>query len=386
MKTTIILNYLETLFINNSNIKTPINSKGNIDFDIKIFESDKNFDLSSIINLNKFILLQEKFFPIIFLKNATINSNSMNQFLLNIDGTINSLDFNYNASLNFDFNLFPSWKINGTFTLLETNYQVLLDLFSDLYNYYIKDATKENAPKYEDLGPAWENKFSNSNFYKIYLRNISINNNIQFLNPKQKNIPELKGNFITNDKILTLSLNGDNQKSHIIIQYNIDYLQMVPFHNLFLLFDLKQPELEIPFLCKNCKKYINRTLFSYTSNFNGIYIADFYLNNTSNLKFEVDSIIIENDYRREMIEKLLSIDLANIPVQLKINYSSYGVIYTPIQIETENEKYILRGFGNYNIFNGGKLNFYFYNKETKLNRNFVIKIRKDGIWIPSYLY
>lgn len=387
-----IENYQSQIFlkgnldINNSNISTSFNSKGDANFELKIFEAKNKYDILANVHFNKFIFIQIPNFPIIFFKNLSISTNGVNNFNINIDGTINSLDFNYKGNIIFNPFINPSWQLKGNFTLMETNYQNLLELFINLYKYYIKEVTKDNVKKIEDLGPAWENKFIQSDIYKIYIKNIKMENSLSLINSIPNNLPEIYGNITNNESQFSLNLNSINNQSTIKIQYNINYLSTIPSHNLVLLFDLIHPNIEIPIFCNNCKDSINKLYFSYNSNSNGIYIADFYLNNSSNLILEIDSIKIQNDYRRDLIENLLDIQLKEKLLRLKIKFSSFGASYNPIEIELDNDIHNIKGFGNYNIFNVGELKFYYYNKNNGLNRNFLIKIRKDGVWIPSYLY
>jgi hypothetical protein len=374
------------LQVNNSNIKTAFNSNGNIEFRVKVMESPNRLDITPSIKLNKFILLQKKYLPVIFFKEANLYNIDNNHFKLDINGTIHSLNFNYNSTVKFNDNISPKWNIKGDFVLSETDYQKLIDLFTEIYTHYILEFKQENNLRNIDFGSSVNLKFLETNFYKIYLKNLFIDLNLSLNNPKQKNLPELKGNLNSNDTNFKIQLKGNNSMSNIMTQYLIDYLSINTYHNISLNFDLKKPEIELPLFCNTCKNMIEKIVFSYNSNGNVSNLADLYFNNSSTLKFEVEPILLQNDYRIDMMENLLNLSIKNFPQKLRINFSSFGVIFNPIQIELDNEQFNLKGYGDYNIFNSGSLNFNFYHKQKNLYRNFIIKIRKDGIWIPSYFY
>lgn len=372
--------------VNNSNIKTAFNSNGNIEFRVNVVESPNRLDITPSIKLNKFILLQKKYLPVIFFKEANLYNIDNNHFKLDINGTIHSLNFNYNSTVKFNDNISPKWNIKGDFVLSETDYQKLIDLFTEIYTHYILEFKQENNLRKIDFGSSVNLKFLETNFYKIYLKNLFIDLNLSLNNPKQKNLPELKGNLNSNDTNFKIQLKGNNSMSNIMTQYLIDYLSNNTYHNISLNFDLKKPEIELPLFCNTCKNMIEKIVFSYNSNGNVSNLADLYFNNSSTLKFEVEPILLQNDYRIDMMENLLNLSIKNFPQKLRINFSSFGVIFNPIQIELDNEQFNLKGYGDYNIFNSGSLNFNFYHKQKNLYRNFIIKIRKDGIWIPSYFY
>ena len=372
--------------VNNSNIKTPFNSNGNLEFLVKVMESPNRLDIIPSIKLNKFILLQKKYMPVIFFKDANLYSIENNLFKLDINGTIHSLNFYYNSIVKFNNNILPKWNIKGDFVLSETDYQKLIELFIEIYTHYILKFRQENNLRNIDFGSSVNLKFLETYFYKIYLKNIFIDLNLSFNNPKQKNLPELKGILNSNYANFKIQLKGNNLMSNILIQYVVDYLSNNSYHTISLNFDLKKPEIELPLFCNTCKNMIEKIVFSYNSNGNVSNLADLYFNNSSTLKFEVEPILLQSDYRIDMMENLLNLSIKNIPQKLRINYSSFGVIFNPIQIELDNEQFKLKGYGEYNIFNSGSLNFNFYHKKENLSRNFVIKIRKDGIWIPSYFY
>ena len=374
------------LLVNNSNIKTAFNSNGNIEFRVKVMESPNRLDITPSIKLNKFILLQKKYLPVIFFKEANLYNIDNNHFKLDINGTIHSLNFNYNSTVKFNDNISPKWNIKGDFVLSKTDYQKLIDLFTEIYTHYILEFKQENNLRNIDFGSSVNLKFLETNFYKIYLKNLFIDLNLSLNNPKQKNLPELKGNLNSKDTNFKIQLKGNNSMSNIMTQYLIDYLSKNTYHNISLNFDLKKPEIELPLFCNTCKNMIEKIVFSYNSNGNVSNLADLYFNNSSTLKFEVEPILLQNDYRIDMMENLLNLSIKNFPQKLRINFSSFGVIFNPIQIELDNEQFNLKGYGDYNIFNSGSLNFNFYHKQKNLYRNFIIKIRKDGIWIPSYFY
>jgi len=374
------------LLVNNSNIKTAFNSNGNIEFRVKVMESPNRLDITPSIKLNKFILLQKKYLPVIFFKEANLYNIDNNHFKLDINGTIHSLNFNYNSTVKFNDNISPKWNIKGDFVLSETDYQKLIDLFTEIYTHYILEFKQENNLRNINFGSSVNLKFLETNFYKIYLKNLFIDLNLSLNNPKQKNLPEIKGNLNSNDTNFKIQLKGNNSMSNIMTQYLIDYLSKNTYHNISLNFDLKKPEIELPLFCNTCKNMIEKIVFSYNSNGNVSNLADLYFNNSSTLKFEVEPILLQNDYRIDMMENLLNLSIKNFPQKLRINFSSFGVIFNPIQIELDNEQFNLKGYGDYNIFNSGSLNFNFYHKQKNLYRNFIIKIRKDGIWIPSYFY
>ena len=374
------------LQVNNSNIKSAFNSNGNIEFRVKVMESPNRLDITPSIKLNKFILLQKKYLPVIFFKEANLYNIDNNHFKLDINGTIHSLNFNYNSIVKFNDNISPKWNIKGDFVLSKTDYQKLIDLFTEIYTHYILEFKQENNLRNIDFGSSVNLKFLETNFYKIYLKNLFIDLNLSLNNPKQKNLPELKGNLNSNDKNFKIQIKGNNSMSNIMTQYLIDYLSKNTYHNISLNFDLKKPEIELPLFCNTCKNMIEKIVFSYNSNGNVSNLADLYFNNSSTLKFEVEPILLQNDYRIDMMENLLNLSIKNFPQKLRINFSSFGVIFNPIQIELDNEQFNLKGYGDYNIFNSGSLNFNFYHKQKNLYRNFIIKIRKDGIWIPSYFY
>ena len=374
------------LLVNNSNIKTAFNSNGNIEFRVKVMESPNRLDITPSIKLNKFILLQKKYLPVIFFKEANLYNIDNNHFKLDINGTIHSLNFNYNSTVKFNDNISPKWNIKGDFVLSETDYQKLIDLFTEIYTHYILEFKQENNLRNIDFGSSVNLKFLETNFYKIYLKNLFIDLNLSLNNPKQKNLPEIKGNLNSKDTNFKIQLKGNNSMSNIMTQYLIDYLSKNTYHNISLNFDLKKPEIELPLFCNTCKNMIEKIVFSYNSNGNVSNLADLYFNNSSTLKFEVEPILLQNDYRIDMMENLLNLSIKNFPQKLRINFSSFGVIFNPIQIELDNEQFNLKGYGDYNIFNSGSLNFNFYHKQKNLYRNFIIKIRKDGIWIPSYFY
>ncbi len=374
------------LLVNNSNIKTSFNSNGNLEFQVKVIESPNRIEIIPYIKLNKFILLQKKYLPIIFFKEAKLFPIENNHYKIDINGTLHSLNFYYNSTVNFNDKISPKWNIKGDFVLSETDYQKLFELFTEIYTHYILEFRQENKLRNIDFGSSVNLKFLETYFYKIYLKNIFIDLNLSLNNPKQKNLPELKGNLKSNDTNFRIQLMGNNSMSNIMTQYLIDYLSKNTYHNIILNFDLKKPEIELPIFCNTCKNMIEKIVFSYNSNGNVSNLADLYFNNSSTLKFEVEPIFLHNDYRIDMIENLLNLSIKNYPQKLRINYSSFGVIFNPIQIELDNELFNLKGYGDYNIFNSGSLNFNFYHKQKNLFRNFVIKIRKDGIWIPSYFY
>ena len=374
------------LQVNNSNIKTAFNSNGNIEFRVKVMESPNRLGITPSIKLNKFILLQKKYLPVIFFKEANLYNIDNNHFKLDINGTIHSLNFNYNSTVKFNDNISPKWNIKGDFVLSETDYQKLIDLFTEIYTHYILEFKQENNLRNIDFGSSVNLKFLETNFYKIYLKNLFIDLNLSLNNPKQKNLPEIKGNLKSNDTNFKIQLKGNNSMSNIMTQYLIDYLSKNTYHNISLNFDLKKPEIELPLFCNTCKNMIEKIVFSYNSNGNVSNLTDLYFNNSSTLKFEVEPILLQNDYRIDMMENLLNLSIKNFPQKLRINFSSFGVIFNPIQIELDNEQFNLKGYGDYNIFNSGSLNFNFYHKQKNLYRNFIIKIRKDGIWIPSYFY
>lgn len=374
------------IYIDNKLIKTNFNTKGDIELNLNLQSKNKSFLITGNLNLEKFILLQKKSIPYIFIKKAVITSTIPDNFQYFINGTINSLDFNYTGNMNFYLDKIPSWIIKGDFNLLETNYQILFDMIYEFYLMAKQEAESKDAKKYQDLGPAWENKFFESDFYKNYIKNINFDTKINFLNPVEKNIPNIKGQLQINEQRLQLNLDGNQGNSWIRLNYNMDFLQIIPVHSFYVNVNLNKPQIELSFLCKNCKDYINKILFEYTSNSNGIYYKDIYLNNSSNLKFEVDSVFINNDYRLELIEKLININLKDKLIKLKLQYSSSGIIYNPIFMELETAEYYLRGNGTYSLVEGGLIKYYFQNKQDKTFRDFSFIIRKDRLWIPSYLY
>ncbi len=372
--------------IDNHLIKTDFNSKGGVELNLNLESKNKNISIQGNFNLEKFILLQKKSQPNIFIKKAEFTTISPNHFYYFINGTINSLDFNYSGNINYYYDKVPSWVIKGNFDLLETNYQIIFDMLYEFYKQAKIEAEKKDAKKYQDLGPAWENKFYESDLYKNFIKNINFETKINLINATQKNLPTIKGLLQLNEQRLQMNLNGDYQNSWIRMSYSIDFLQMIPVHNFYVNLNLYKPAIELSFFCNQCKESINKIIFEYSSTSNGLYYKDIYLNNSSNLKFEVDSIFINNDYRIELIEKLMNINLKNKLIKLKLQYSSSGIIYNPILIELESDEYYIRGNGSYSLIQGGTIKCYFQNKQERFYRDFSFIIRKDSIWIPSYLY
>lgn len=374
------------VYVDNDSIKTNFNSKGGFEFGLDLQNKNKNVLISGNLNIEKFIFLQKKSLPYIFIKKAIITTTSPNNFDYFIYGTMNSLDFHYIGNMNFHSKGNPYWKIKGNFDLIETNYQILWDMLYDFYQYARLEAKKKDAKKYQDLGPAWENKFFESELYRNFIKNINIETKLHFLNPKPNNLPSLKGIFQMNEQRLSLHLDGEHKNSWFRTQYMIDFLQIIPLHNFYVSTSLEKPELELSFFCNHCKDHMNRLFFEYSSTSNGLYYKDIYLNNTSNLKFEIDAIFVNNDYRIEFVEKLIDIDLKNKLSKLKVHYTSSGIIYNPVGIELDTAEYYLRGSGSFSLVEGGSIKCYFQNKQERIIRDFSFIIRKDGVWIPSYLY
>ncbi|MFN3605139.1 MAG: hypothetical protein ACK4UJ_10550 [Leptonema sp. (in: bacteria)] len=370
--------------IDNSQIKTVWNSKGIISFKGSIRKA-KDIGISIEGTIDKLVLLHKAKFPVVFISKANLFSTKDHAVEFHIDGKFNSVDFRYLGVVEFDFHKVPIFNIRSKYIMPSVDYQILFESAIQIFQTTKEEALKENAIQFTDFGPAWENKFQNSEIYKNYLKNTNFLSEIEFKNPKQ-NLPEILGTIKNTEMGFSLSLQGNHPHNLIKINYSIDYLATVPYHNFSILVNLKNSEISLPFFCKNCESHIKRIYFNYNSNANGLYIADLYLNNNSSFILEIDNINLDNNDKKELLEKFLETSWKNEFFNLRAKFSSYGAIYNPIDIQIENEKINLKGYGSYNIFSEGKLTFYFLDKKNPIQRNFNLKIRRDGTWVPLYFY
>lgn len=383
-------NFLEfkiSLNLDNQLLKTNWNSKGKIFLSGNLIENSKEVYLNLNGEINNLLILQKLYYPVIYIEYGKINSIKNNFFDFLAKGKFNAQDFDFLGKVEFNPNQTPVWNIKTKFVLKSTDYQNLFKTGLELLKYLKSEALKENAIQFTDLGPAWENKFQKSELYSLYLKNIFFISDIEFKNPKQ-NLPELLGSLKNSENGFFIDLKSDPylEQKRFQISYKIDYLSIVPFHNFSVDINLNSLDINLPFFCNKCEKFIKKIYFNYSSSSNGLYIADLYLNNTSSFYLEIQNINLENESKRELLERFLEKDWKKDFFNLKIKFNTQGANYLPIEIELENENIHLKGFGNYNVFTEGKLTFYFYDKKNQLNRNFNIKIRKDGTWIPLYFF
>lgn len=376
-----------SLNLDNQFLKTNWNSKGKIDLAGNFIDSSKEIYLNLNGEINNLLLLQKLYYPVIYIEYGKINSIKNNFIDFFTKGKFNSQDFNFSGNFQINSDRIPVWNIKTKFVLNSTDYQNLFKTTLELFKYLKSEALKENAIQFTDLGPAWENKFQKSELYSLYLKNIFFVTDIELKNPKQ-DLPELLGSLQSSENGFFIDLKSSPylEEKKIQISYKIDYLSIVPLHNFSVNINLNSLDINLPFFCNQCEKFIKKFYFNYSSISNGLYIADLYLNNTSNFYLEIQNINLENESKRELLERFLEKDWKKDFFNLKIKFNTQGANYLPIEIELENENIQLKGYGNYNLFTEGKLTFYFFDKKNQLHRNFNIKIRKDGTWIPLYFF
>ncbi|MDW7975784.1 MAG: hypothetical protein RMI35_04420 [Leptospiraceae bacterium] len=369
--------------IDNQKIKTQWNTKGNVFFQIDWIEKNFIHTIKSTLSGRNLIVLHSKELPLVFIESVELKPIIDNQWELLLKGKIDTLPFSFVGSLFYSPKSFPKWVFKGSLSGSSLDYQSVFDIAYKLIHHQ-RNKFQEDSLKTIEYTKPWKDKFIKTDFYQNVIKNTKIEIQIEFLQPKQ-NLPELKGKFIMNELEARLDLYGNQPSSKIQMNYSVNFLTNIPQQHFNFFTQAEEPQIEIPFLCNLCANSIKKLEFQYTTSARGLKQQDFYLNNSSSLRLDVDSVILKNDYRKEMIEKLLQIQIQD-PVRMKLEYSSAGAYFHPVFILIENSQFLLRGTGNFNIYVGGEINFHFYDKQKLLNKNFLIKLRKDGAWIPSYFY
>ncbi len=375
------------LKIENAFFKTPWNTRGELSFKGNLSKKAEDFTFSLLGNFEKLIFIHIFDFPIVFFREGKIYTSGKNQLGFEINGKFSSLNFLFNGNVAIDFYKSPNIIVKSQFIIPDVDYQNLLESLIQIFQKVKHETLREDSIKFIDFSLTSMYKFQNSEIYSKYLRNIDFLSDIQFKFPKQ-NLPELFGYLKTNQNGFSLLLEGNDliKSKKIKLNYSIDYLTNLPYHSISIFLDLIEPEILLPFFCSQCNSVIKRIFFEYNSFSNGISIADLYLNNFSNLYLQIENIKLENDYRRELLEKFLETDWREDFFDLKAKYNSNGASYDFIEIKIQNEKIHLEGYGSYNLYVGGKLTFNFIDKKNQLYRNFSIKIRRDGSWVPLYFF
>lgn len=373
------------LKMENAFFKTPWNTRGKLNLKGNITKKNNEFIIFLFGSIDKLILVHNINFPVVYLRYAKINSLRKNQLEFEIKGKFSSLDFLYKGTIDLLYDKAPYVTVRSQFIIPNVDYQDFLESLIQIYQKTKQDMLQEDSLKFVDSSLTY--KFQNSEFYSKYLKNIDFISEIGLKLPKQ-NLPELQGYIKTNPNGLSLLLDGNDtsKQNKIKINYSIDYLTNLPNHTILIFLDLKEPKISLPFFCNHCDSLIKRIFFEYNSYSNGLSFADLYFNNSSTFHLQIENIKLTNDYRRELLEKFLETNWKEELFNLKAVYNSNGASYDSIDIQIQNENIHLKGNGSYNIYAEGKLTFYFIDKKNQLYRNFNIKIRRDGSWVPLYFF
>lgn len=254
----------------------------------------------------------------------------------------------------------------------------------------VKFVNGPNAVRAEDSGPIWDNKFINDPFYKRFVEQAVIVGQVRIVHLTDTS-PDMPASLsvrfrhrIPITEILVDSVTNDTTR--LDGSYRIAYDAMLPQHS---------GKVELRY---SGNGYRNRSLcdadtpvdpvalvdLRYNFQAEGIYLADLYFKSVTGLYLNVKHLPALTDYRVDLLRRLAELDHGGLRyIDLDVQRNSSGSLFKPIIVKAEDQDAALAGSGEFNVYEGGLLEFHYLLKKTARNGRFQVRIRPDSVWIPS---
>lgn len=316
-----------------------------------------------------------------------------NRIAVNVPGRIGTVPFQFTASIQPD--LFKTYS-DGIIFKHQSEFQLDIDemsiedaihrigIFVDDLRRYVSGP---DAVKSEDFGPVWENKFFQSARFRKYFEQAIIKGQIRVLkiSDAAADMPsslqfQFKHRIPSTE--LTMVSAGFNMSAH----YRIFYDAALPSHDARFEVNYSggryrcrlftDPELEVDPL--------ESLEFKYTFQAEGVYLADLYYKSLTGLFIKARHIPVQKDYRLDLLLRLMELGPGRLRyVDFDIQRHSSGSLFKPLIIRIDGDEASLIGNGEFNIYEGGLLQFNYFMKSNGRQNRFSIRIRPDQVWIPS---
>ena len=346
----------------------------------------------TIRNLNMDFGGQWKSLAPLHVDEATLVGSS--RIAVNVPGRVGTVPFQFTSSIQPD--LFKT-SSDGIIFKHQSEFQLDIDEMSiedaihrirvtvdDLRRY----VSGPDAVKAEDFGPVWENKFIQNPHFRKYFEQAIINGQIRILkiSDAPPDMPSsLQFQFrhrIPSTELTMVRPDGFNMSAH----YRIFYDAALPSHDARFEVNYSgagyrsrlftDPGLEVDPL--------ESFEFKYTFQAEGLYLADLYYKSLTGLFIRAKHVPVQKDYRLDLLLRLMELEPGRLRyVDFDIQRQSSGSLFKPLIVRIDGDEASLIGNGEFNIYEGGLLQFNYFMKSNGRQNRFSIRIRPDQVWIPS---
>jgi hypothetical protein len=245
-----------------------------------------------------------------------------------------------------------------------------------------------DAVKSEDFGPVWENKFIRNPVFRKYLEPASIKGVIYIrkISDASADMPSsLQFQFrhqVPSSELTLIRPAGFDMNAH----YRIFYDANLPSHDARF-------EVNYSGQSYRSRLFVDPQMnvdplesleFKYTFQAEGLYPADLYYKSLTGLFIKARHVAVQKDYRLDLLLRMMELQTGGLRyVNFDVQRHSSGSLFKPLIIKIDGDEGSLTGNGEFNLYEGGLLEFNYFLKSTGRQGRFNIRIRPDQVWIPS---
>lgn len=265
------------------------------------------------------------------------------------------------------------------------SYKDLLNMIWNTHNKIIYNGSRQEAPRAEDKGPLWEEKFLQSDFYITYIHDTKLKFDVILENLRPaSNLPEsLKLSGELNQGLAELKLDKVQcEKCDLRFLYKLNMQRSIPRHDIQV--TISNPENKYPFsLFTGSKNAPSAYRFQYFMAGDGWLAGDILHRSFSRFELTAQNVTLSSPRIVKLLAYGTGLNTPNFLLSsIRLKYGTEGPRVQYYLDATHSNSARISSQASYKTGSPGFGHLKFLNNPDGSNRNLYIKFKPDNSWTP----